>query len=239
MSTHIGAKMGHIAKTVLLPGDPLRAEWVARTFLQNVTQYNKVRGMLGFTGYTASRQVVSVQGSGIGMPSLSIYVNELVDHYGVKRIIRIGSCGAMQAGMRTGNIILAAGACSNAGTNARRFNGMQFAPLADWPLLYRAHQAAEKLELPVRVGNVLSTELYYNKAHPDEWKLWAAYGVLAVDMETSELYTLAAEKEFQALTILTVSDVLPTGEEIGAEERETGFTDMVKLALETVSGNGS
>jgi purine-nucleoside phosphorylase len=188
--------------------------------------------MLGFTGIAPGGRRVSVQGSGMGQPSLSIYVNELVRDYGIKRIIRIGSCGALQKDMKTGDIVLAQGACSNSGTNARRFQGMQFAPLPDWLLFYRAHEAAKKLEIPVRVGNIFSTDLFYNDAYPDEWKLWAEYGVIAVDMESSELFTLAARNKFQALTILTVSDVLPTGEQLGAEERETGFTDMVKLALE-------
>jgi len=232
MSTHIGAEEGAIASTVLLPGDPLRAEYVARTFLEDVTRYSTVRNMFGFTGYTPARRRVSVQGSGMGMPSLNIYVNELVDDYGVNRIIRIGSCGALQADMKTRDIVLAAGACSNAGTNNRRFRGMQFAPLADWPLLYAAHEAAKKLAIPVRVGNLLSTDLFYNDVDPDEWKLWAKYGVLAVDMEGSELYTLAARKKFQALAMLTVSDVLPTGEQLSADERQSTLADMTRLALE-------
>jgi purine-nucleoside phosphorylase len=234
MSTHIGAKAGDIAPTVLLPGDPLRAEWVAERFLDDVKLYTEVRGMLGFTGIAPKGKLVSVQGSGMGMPSLSIYVNELVAEYGVKCIIRIGSCGALQKDMKTGDIVLAAGACSNAGTNARRFKGMQFAPLANWPLLLSAYEAAGKLGIPVRVGNVFSTELFYNDVDPDEWELWAKYGVLAVDMESSELYTLGAnrEKGFQALTILTVSDVLPTGEQVSASDRQSTFVDMVRIALE-------
>jgi purine-nucleoside phosphorylase len=167
----------------------------------------------------------------MGQPSLAIYVNELVRDYGVTSIIRIGSCGALQADMKTGDIVLAQGACSNSGTNIRRFRGMQFAPLPDWELLCRAHETAKRLDIPVRVGNIFSTDLFYNDVDPDEWKLWAQYGVLAVDMESSELFTLAAQKRFRALTILTVSDVLPTGEEISAEGRQSGFADMVLLAL--------
>jgi purine-nucleoside phosphorylase len=232
MSVHIGAEEGAIASTVLLPGDPLRAEWVAKTFLKNVTRYSTVRNMFGFTGYTSTRRRVSVQGSGMGMPSLSIYANELIDQYGVKRVIRIGSAGSLQQGIKTRDIVLAAGACSESSINTRRFKGMHFAPIADWDLLYKANEAARKLSIPVRVGNTVSVDLFYNDIDSDEWKLWAKYGVLAVDMESAELYTLAAQKRVQALAILTISDVLPTGERVSASDRENTFGDMVRIALD-------
>ena len=235
MSTHIGAKKGEIAPTVWLPGDPLRAERIAGKYLHNVTQYNKVRNMFGYTGMTPGGQPVSVQGGGMGMPSTGIYVHELVHDFDVKRIIRLGSAGGLQKDMHTGDIVIAQCASSDAGTNTRRFRGMQFAAPADPTLLMEAWVAAvEKLEIPVRVGGVISSEMFYNDVTPDEWKLWASYGVLAIEMETSELYTQGAkmEKGFQALTILTVSDVLPTGEELSALEREQTFDNMVRIALE-------
>jgi purine-nucleoside phosphorylase len=236
MSTHIGSEKGAIAPTVLLPGDPLRAEWIAKTFLSSTIRYNAVRNMYGYTGWTQDGKLVSVQGSGMGMPSLGIYVHELIHEFGgVERIIRVGSAGGLQPEMHARDIIIAQGASSNAGTNTRRFRGMQFAPLADPTLFIKAIRTAEQLKLsvPVRVGGVVSTEIFYNDVDPDEWKLWAGYGVLAVDMETSELYTLGAKKEkgFQALSLLTISDVLPTGEQLTADARERSLGDMVRIAL--------
>jgi purine-nucleoside phosphorylase len=189
--------------------------------------------MDGHTGWAPNGKLVSVQGSGMGMPSLSIYVHELAYDFGVERIIRVGSAGALQADMHTRDIVIAQGACSNAGTNNRRFGGLQYAALPDQMLFRDAVAAAHALEIPVRVGNVWSTDLYYNDINPDEWKLWAKHGTLAVDMETSELYTLGAKKEkgFQALALLTISDVLPTGEELNADDRERTFGDMMKIAL--------
>jgi len=235
MSTHIGATKGTIAPTVWLPGDPLRAKRIAEKFLTNVIQYNDWRNMFGYTGWTPTGQRVSVQGSGMGMPSLGIYVHELVHEFDVKTIIRLGTAGGLQKDMHTGDIVIAQCASSNAGTNTRRFRGMQFAPPADPTLLMEAWTlAVEKLEIPIRVGGVVSTEIFYNDVDMDEWKLWASYGVLAIDMETSELYTLGARQDhgFQALSILTVSDVLPTGEELSAHDRERTFMDMVRIALQ-------
>lgn len=231
MSTHIGAAEGAIADRVLLPGDPLRAQYIANNFLRDVTPYNTLRNMLGFTGFTPDGHRVSVQGSGMGMPSLSIYVNELISEYGVMEIIRVGSCGALQRGIRPRDIIIAQGSCSDSNMNRRRFRGMDFAPLADWDLLFRAHRTAGNLQIPVRIGNILAADMFYNDADPEEWKLWASYGVLAVEMETAELYTLAARKGIQALSILTVSDCLPTGEQVAPKDRENTFTSMVHLAL--------
>jgi len=230
MGIHIAAKNGDIAETVLLPGDPLRAQHIAQTFLGNVSQYTEIRNMYGFTGTAPDGRRVTVQGAGIGIPSLSIYVNELVQ-CGAKRIIRVGTCGSLQVNIKVGDIVLAQGACTDSGINRRRFKGMDFAPLATWELLRRADATARGLRIPVQVGNVLATDLFYNDIDPDEWKLWADANVLAIEMETSELYTLAARKGFQALTILMMSDVLPTGASLPPEEREKASEALIKIAL--------
>jgi purine-nucleoside phosphorylase len=234
MSIHIGAQQGEIAETVLLPGDPLRAQFIADKFLSSVKSVNTVRNMLGFTGATARGKNVSVLGTGMGMPMLSIYAHELVNDYGAKRLIRVGSCGSLQADVKLRDVILAIGACSDSAMNSRRFNGMSFAPIADFQLLSQAHESARKLKIPVRVGSVLSTDMFYHEEDPDGWKLWAKYGVLAAEMETAELYTVAARKQVQALSVLTVSDSLVTHQHLSAPEREKSFTDMIKIALEIV-----
>ncbi|MBI4592098.1 purine-nucleoside phosphorylase [Candidatus Uhrbacteria bacterium] len=235
MSVHIGAEKGAIAPIVLLPGDPLRAERIAREMLEDAVCYNRVRGMLGYTGQfiapNGQRIPVSVQGSGMGMPTLSIYVNELFNQFDVQTIVRVGTCGALQEGMKPGNLVIAQGACSDSNLNRRRFNGLDFAPLANAQLLICAVLAAHQRGWNVRMGNVLSTDLFYADHSPDEWKMWAAAGVLAVEMETAELYTLAARKNRRALSILTVSDVLHTKEAMTAQERETSFHCIVELAL--------
>ena len=234
MSIHIGAKKGEIAETVLLPGDPLRAKFIAEKFLTNVGSINTVRNMLGFTGTAPGGKRISVLGAGMGMPMISIYIHELINEYGAKRLIRVGSCGSMQEGAALRSVILASGACTDSGVNLRRFNGMSFSPTADFPLLLRAYESAQKLKIPVHVGNVLSTDLFYHEDSPEDWKLWASYGVLAAEMETAELYTVAARKKVQALSVLTVSDSLVTGAHLTAEERETSFTDMIRIVLEVV-----
>jgi purine-nucleoside phosphorylase len=231
MSIHIGAKMGDVAETILLPGDPMRAKFVAENFLENATCYNEVRGMYGYTG-TYSGKRISVQGSGMGMPSLSIYVNELITDFGVKNLMRIGSCGGLQADIELRDVILAQTASTNSSMNKIRFNGMDFAPCASFPLLKAAYDNAVEMTIPVRVGNILSEDSFYSD-DPDDWKLWAKYGVLAVEMESSALYTLAARFGVNALTILTVSDNLVTKKLVSSEDREKTFTDMMKLALET------
>jgi len=230
MTTHIGAKEGDIAKTVLLPGDPLRARFIADTFLEDVFCYNEVRGMYGYTGLYEGKRV-SVQGSGMGMPSLSIYVHELINGYGVENIIRVGSCGSLSERVKIRDVILAIGACSNSKINEIRFKGMDYAPTADFGLLSKAYTIAVKNNIPILVGNILSSDLFYND-DPEAWKLWSRYGVLAVEMESAELYTVAAKHGKKALTILTVSDSIVTGESTSSEEREKTFTDMVKIALE-------
>ncbi|MFW5695189.1 MAG: purine-nucleoside phosphorylase [Alkalispirochaeta sp.] len=229
MSIHIGAETGAVAPTVLMPGDPLRAKYMAETYLSNVTQYNSVRGMLGFTG-TWNGTPVSVQGSGMGMPSLAIYANELIRDYGVQRLIRIGSCGSMQASVKLRDLVVAMTASTDSAMNQRRFRGMDFAPTASWSLVERATSIARDRNLPFHAGSILSSDTFYQD-DLDEWKLWAEYGVLAVEMETSQLYTLAAKYSVEALCLLTVSDSLVTGEALSSEERQTSFHEMMELAL--------
>lgn len=231
MSIHIGAADGEIAKTVLLAGDPLRAKFVAEKFLEGAVCYNNVRGMLGYTGSYKGRRV-SVQGSGMGIPSIAIYANELIRSYGVENLIRIGSCGSMQPGVKLYDIILAMTASTDSSYNKIVFNGADFSPAADFGLLTKAHAAAARLGVEVRVGNILSTDVFYGE-NPDAWKLWAKYGVLAVEMETTALYSIAARHGARALTVLTVSDSLVTHEATTSEEREKNFTRMAEIALET------
>jgi purine-nucleoside phosphorylase len=230
MSVHIGAEPRQVAPTVLLPGDPLRAQFVAETYLKDVEMYNEVRGMLGFTG-TWNGVRVSVQGSGMGMPSLAIYANELIRSYGVQRLIRIGSCGSMQATVGVRDLIVAMTASTDSAMNRRRFRGMDFAPAASWNLFRTAVTAATERSMKLHAGGILSSDTFYQD-DPEEWKLWAAYGVLAVEMETNQLYTLAAKHGVEALSLLTVSDSLVSGEELSSEERQSSFHEMVELALE-------
>ncbi|QEN06109.1 purine-nucleoside phosphorylase [Thiospirochaeta perfilievii] len=232
MSVHINAEKGAIADKILLPGDPLRAEFIANKYLENPVCYNKVRGMLGFTGmYKGER--VSVQGTGMGLPSLSIYANELIREYDVKKLIRVGSCGSMQKDIHVRDIILAMSSSTNSSMNKNRFKGMDFAPTADFSLFRNALDVAKGSNLEIKAGNVLSSDSFYTD-DPDEWKMWAAFNVLAVEMETSALYTLAAKYGVSALSILTVSDSLVTWEETSSEEREKTFTQMMELALDVI-----
>ncbi|MDQ7095055.1 purine-nucleoside phosphorylase [Desulfosporosinus sp. PR] len=231
MSIHIGAQPGEIASTILLPGDPLRAKFIAETFLENPVCYNEVRGMYGFTG-TYQGKRISVQGTGMGMPSISIYVNELITEYKVQNLIRIGTCGAMQDDIHLKDVILAMSVSTDSSMNKLRFNNMDFAPTADFSLLLKAYNHALKLGVPVRVGNILSTDTFYGD-QPDDWKQWAKFGVLAVEMEASALYTLAAKFNVKALGIMTVSDSLVTHEITTAEERQKTFRSMIEIALET------
>lgn len=232
MSIHIGAGDAEVATTVLLPGDPLRAKFVAESYLSSVRQYNEVRGMLGFTGLWNERRV-SVQGSGMGMASLAIYVNELIRFYGVKRIIRIGSCGSFQPQVKVRDIVLAMGASTDSAMNRGRFDGMDYAPVATWSLLKRSAELAEARGLRYHVGGILSSDTFYQD-DPDLWKLWARFGILAVEMESNQLYTLAALHDVEALTILTVSDSLVDGTELSAADRQSSFKEMVEIALDLV-----
>ena len=231
MSIHIGAKENEIASTVLMPGDPLRAKFIAENMLDNVFCYSEIRGMYGFTGYYKGKKV-SVQGSGMGVPSISIYVNELISSYNVKNIIRVGTCGSFKAEVKVRDIILAMTSSTDSSINKIRFNGMDYAPAASFKLLYKAYEIAKTKGIEAKVGNILTSDTFYGD-DPNAWKLWASYGVLAVEMETCALYTLAAKFNVNALTILTVSDSLVTNELTSAEERQNTFTQMIEIALET------
>jgi purine-nucleoside phosphorylase len=233
MSTpHINAEPGDFAPSVLLPGDPLRAEHIARTFLDDVRQVNDVRNMLGFTG-TYEGLEVSVMGSGMGIPSASIYATELVKDFGVEHLVRVGSCGAVQPDLALRDVVIAAGACTDSGVNRSRYGGMDFAAIADPQLLVAAIQAAQDVDLDVTVGNLHSADLFYVPA-PAVFSTMRSMGVLAVEMEAAGLYGLAAEHGAKALAICTVSDHILDEESTSAEERETTFDDMVRLALEAV-----
>ncbi|HCL90282.1 MAG TPA: purine-nucleoside phosphorylase [Candidatus Atribacteria bacterium] len=230
MSIHIGAKEGDIASTVLLPGDPLRAKYIAKDFLTDAICYNEVRGMYGYTGNYKGKRI-SVQGTGMGIPSISIYVNELITNYKAKNLIRIGSCGSMQADIKIRDVILAMSASTDSSINKIRFHGMDYASTANFDLLKRAYDIALEKNIPVKVGSVLTTDTFYHD-DPDSWKHWANYGILAVEMETAVLYTLAAKFQVNALSILTVSDSLVTREETTSEERQKTFNQMAEVALE-------
>jgi len=228
VSTHIGAAAGDIAPLVLLPGDPLRAKWIAETFLEDVRCYSEVRGMLGFTG-TWHGQRVSVQGSGMGQPSLAIYTTELFRDYDVQSVIRVGSAGALTESVRIRDIIIASGACTDSGMNRIRFEGLDYAPVADWRLLSAAAAAAGSRD-DVHIGLIFSGDSFY-PARPELMKRMVEHGVLGIEMEASALYTIAAGHGRRALAICTVSDHIVTGEATSAEERERTFGDMVEIAL--------
>ena len=232
MSIHIGAKEGDIASTVLLPGDPLRAKYIAENFLTGTNCYNKVRGMYGYTGVYKGKRV-SIQGTGMGIPSISIYLNELITSYKAKNLIRIGSCGSMQPDIEIRDVILAMSASTDSHINKIRFNGMDYAPTADFNLLKKAYDIALEKNISVKIGNVLTSDTFYQD-DPNSWKHWANYGILAVEMETAALYTLAAKFKVNALSVLTVSDSLVTREETTSEERQKTFNQMVEVALELV-----
>lgn len=232
MSIHIGAKKGEIAETILLPGDPLRAKYIAENFFKDVVQYNEVRGMYGFTG-TYKGERISVQGSGMGVPSISIYVNELIQEYDVKKLIRVGTCGAMQENINVRDIILAQGATTDSQVNRLVFGGIDYAPIADFNLLKSAYETAKQKGLTTHVGNVFTSDVFYRDNGEEVNALLGRYNVLAVEMETTALYTLAAKYGRQALSILTVSDHVITGELTTSEERQTSFNAMMELALET------
>lgn len=232
MSIHIGAKKGEIADTILLPGDPLRAKFIAENYFENVVQYNEVRGMYGFTG-TYKGKRISVQGTGMGVPSISIYVNELIQEYDVKTLIRVGTCGSMQDDVHIRDVILAQGATTDSQVNRMVFGGIDYAPLAHFELLKNAYEIAREKGLTTHVGNVFTSDSFYRDNGREMNELLARYNVIAVEMETSALYTLAAKYNRRALSILTVSDHVFTGEQTTAEERQTSFQQMMELALET------
>ncbi|MET3962540.1 purine-nucleoside phosphorylase [Marmoricola sp. OAE513] len=236
MSTHIGAASGQIAPTVLLPGDPLRAKWIAETFLEDAVCYSEVRGMYGFTG-TWNGAPVSVQGSGMGQPSMAIYVNELFAEYDVRQVVRVGSCGALTTDVAIRDVVLASGACTDSSMNRHRFLGLDYAPVADFGLLRAAAAAAEaRPDVTSHVGLIYSSDSFYNPRAAELGKPLVDHGVLAVEMEASSLYTLAASYKRKALAICTVSDHIVTGEETTAVERQETFGAMVEIALAAALG---
>ena len=230
MTIHIGAKPGDIAETVLLPGDPYRAKWAAETFMEGAELVNEVRGMLGFTG-TWKGNRVTIHGSGMGMPSLSIYANELMKDYNAQTLIRIGSCGGMQDHVAVRDVIIAMSASSISTPSRGIFKEFNFAPTADWSLLRAAVTAAETRDTGVHVGGIYSSDVFYDE-RPDLNEQMMRHGILGVEMEAAELYNLAARHGRRALAILTVSDHLKTGEALPSDQREKSFGDMVEIALE-------
>ncbi len=229
MSLHIEAKKGEIADCVLLPGDPLRAKWIAETFLKDAFCYNNIRGMLGYTG-TYNGKRVSVQGTGMGIPSTLIYCNELIRDYGVKKLIRVGSAGAYQPEIKLMDIVLAMSASTNSGINQSYFPNADFAPTASFELLSKAADYADEQKIPFRAGNVLSSDKFYED-DKNSFKKWADHGVLCVEMEAAAIYTVAAKFGVDALAILTISDSLVNGGEISAMIREQKLVEMVEIGL--------
>ncbi|MEP5256426.1 purine-nucleoside phosphorylase [Winogradskyella rapida] len=230
MSVHIGAKKGDIAETILLPGDPLRAKWIAETYFDNPFCFNEVRGMYGYTG-TYNGKRVSVMGTGMGVPSISIYANELITEYGVKNLIRVGSAGSYQADVKIRDVVLAMSASSTSGVNELRFGGADYAPTANFGLFIKAVEAARSKNIPIKAGNVLSSDEFYED-DKESFKKWSKFGVLCVEMEAAGLYTIAAKHRVNALAILTISDSLVSGESTTSKERETTFKHMIEVALE-------
>lgn len=229
MSLHLDAQKGDIAEVVLLPGDPLRAKWIAETFLEDARCYSRVRGMLGYTGSFEGKQV-SVQGSGMGIPSALIYAHELIHDYGVKTLIRVGTAGSYQEDVKIRDIVIAMAASTNSSVNQLRFKNQNYAPTADYELFRKAIAYAEEHQIPIKAGNILSEDSFYN-ADPESYKLWAEYGVLCAEMESAGLYTVAAQNKVRALSILTISDSKVSGEHCSQEERERDFEQMVHMAL--------
>jgi purine-nucleoside phosphorylase len=233
MSIHIVAKEGSVAESVLLPGDPLRAKHIAETYLSDVFCYNEIRGMYGYTGYWKGNRV-SVQGTGMGMPSFSIYAHELIDTYKVKRLIRVGTCGSLDEKLRLRDILIAQGADTDSGMNKSRFGLYQHAPTASFSLLLKAYTHALSAKVGFKVGNVYTCDQFYDLQGDTKVELARSLGTLAVDMETCELYTLAHLAGVDALTLLSVSDSILTGEQVPSKERQNTFNAMIDLALETL-----
>lgn len=231
MTAHISGKKGDFAETIIMPGDPLRAKYIAETFLDNAVEVTSIRNMLGYTGFYKGQRI-SVMGHGMGIPSMVLYAHELINDFGVKRIIRVGSLGATQKGVKLHDVILAQAAGTDSPTNAKRSSGYQMATSATFELLHKAYMAAVDKKISVKVGNIFSGDMYYD---PDEDMIPALerFGVLGVDMEVAGLYGLAHQQGIESLAILTVSDHCLTGEETSAEERQLSFNQMIELALET------
>lgn len=229
MSLHLDAPEGSYAEIALLPGDPLRARFIAEHWLKDAIQVNARRGMHGFTGLYKGRRV-SVQATGMGMPSASIYIHELIRDYGVRTLIRVGTCGSLRSDLGIGELLMASAASTDSGINRNTFGGLDFAPAADFGLLKECWDVSAERGLRLRVGGVLSSDRFY--ASEEVWRIWAEYGVLGVEMETSALYTLAARNQVRALALLTVSDEIFTGAQMPPEDRERKLHAMVELALE-------
>ena len=227
---HISAPDGAFASTVLLPGDPLRAKWVAEHFLDDAELVTEVRNIFGDTG-TWNGHPVSVMGTGMGVPSISIYATELIDEYGCERLIRVGSCGALVESVGLRDVVIGAGACTDSGVNRIRFGGFDFAAIADWALLRSTVEAAERGSAPVHVGNILTSDLFYSPQGEEVARMAASMGVLAVEMEAAGLYGVAAERGAKALAICTVSDHLVLEEELSSDARQRSFSDMIEIAL--------
>jgi len=232
LSLHIKATSGEIAETVLLPGDPLRAKFLAKNFLENSFCYSKIRNSLGFTGYYNGKRV-SIQSTGMGIPSIMIYGQELISEYNCKNLIRIGTCGSFQDFLNLNDIIIASSACSDSSIFPKFFGSNTFSPTADFTLLKKADIIAERMGLNYHIGQVFTGDIFYDK--PEFWQLWNSFGILAAEMETAGLYFLGAKFRIKALSILTISDNILTNERISAEKRETSLTKMMQFALETAS----
>jgi purine-nucleoside phosphorylase len=230
MSVHIEAHKGDIAETILLPGDPLRAKWIAEQYLEQPKCFNTVRNMLGYTGLFNNKRI-SVMGTGMGVPSISIYTHELIVEYGVKNLVRVGSAGSYQEHVKLRDVVIAMAASSNSGVNELRFGGADYAPTASFELFTKAVEAAKQKNIPIKAGNVFTSDEFYADDF-ESYKKWSKFGVLCVEMETTGLYTVAAKHGVNALTILTISDSLVTGERLSAKDREQSFNDMVEIALE-------
>jgi purine-nucleoside phosphorylase len=227
VSVHIAAEPGQIAKTILLPGDPLRAKWIAETFLENPVCYSSVRNMLGFTGTYQGREI-SVQGTGMGAPSIGIYAHELFEQYGVEKAIRVGTSGGL-APTKLRDVVIAMTASTDSNINRRATNGLDFAPSANYEMLEKAVAKARLMQIDLHVGGISSGDLFYDTT--DSLKQWKRYGILALEMETNQLYTLAARFGRKALSVVTVSDMMDGSAQTSSEERESGFRDMVEIAL--------
>jgi purine-nucleoside phosphorylase len=229
-SLHIGAQKGQIAESVLLPGDPLRAKFVAEKYLENSVCYSNTRGMLGFTG-TYKGKKISIQGSGMGMGSCAIYTHELINFYDVKNIIRVGTCGSIQPGLGLGQVIAAMSASGDSDANFHTFEGMNYAATADYDLLMKAMQYASEHKMPITAGPVFSTNTFYDEK-PNRWDIWQKHGIMGVDMESQILFTLAKRFSIKALSLLTVSDNIITGESSSQKDREQTYNNMMEIALE-------
>ena len=233
MSTpHIGANVNDFAQTVLMPGDPLRAQYIAENFLDDARQVTGVRNMFGFTG-TYKGKPVSIMASGMGIPSMSIYARELIVSYDVKNLIRIGTCGGISKDIKIRDVIFAQGASTDSNVNRTRVRGYDFAAIADFDLLEKGVQAARTLDIEAKVGNVFTTDTFY-QADPTFYEELDKLGIMAVDVETAGLYGVAAEYGANAMALFTVSDHVITGEALPAEDRQNTFNEMVKIALESL-----